>query len=49
MKFLIKHKKTIAKIAKIVCFGVVPYLVDVAKEALSKQAGFSKIIVKSAY
>ena len=40
------NKKKIMKVVKVICFGVVPYLVDVAKEYLHKQAGFKNLIVE---
>lgn len=40
------NKKKVMKVAKVVCFGIVPYLVDVVKEYLHKQAGFKNLIVE---
>lgn len=40
------NKKKVIKVVKVICFGVVPYLVDVAKEYLHKQAGFKNLIVE---
>ena len=40
------NKKKVMKVVKVICFGGVPYLVDVAKEYLHKQAGVKNLIVE---